>query len=519
MPTVPYHRSIGLLSAVMLAALIGVMTGAFQRFNPTWQPNWLIGMCFLIALEANLIHRLTRRERMSLGERLRFLAPELLVLVILMRLVASLSLPEPSLRVLAERWLYDPISVVEPFFVLYVVIGIIIGVLAHSAAGDIAMLGLFAGDTQAYRSDGGERFAAVLSAERGEALARLSSRFMTGGILLIASLSLEAANIRNLGGSPEPISQQSTVAALIYIIAGFLVQSHARLAMLQSRWALEGATVAPSVARQWGLGAFLIVGSVLAIAALLPRSYGMGLLDALRNTLGVIGYAIAFAGYLITYFFGMLLLLPAYLLSLLMPSSSGAMPIEPAAPPALPPQVPQEAELQPAILFWVCIALLSIFAVGVVQRRHPRLLRHWGIALVRLWRGVVRLFRSMARWVAIASNSVIVQIGGESAPAKSARQRLLLRLGSPSEQIIGYYRDTVERAAQVGITRIRGQTPSEYQQALGSRLPPAASDMAELTNAYIRARYAPLAPQHTDAQHARGPWQRLRRLLRKERSA
>jgi hypothetical protein len=170
MPSVPYHRSIGLLSAVMLAALMGVVTGAFQRFNPTWQPDWLIGMCFLIALEANLIHRLTRRERMSLGERLRFLAPELLVLIILMRLIASLSLPGPGLMMLAERWLYDPVSVIEPFFVLYVVIGIIIGVLAHSAAGDIAMLGLFAGDTQAYRHDGGERFAAVLSTERTEAL-------------------------------------------------------------------------------------------------------------------------------------------------------------------------------------------------------------------------------------------------------------------------------------------------------------------------------------------------------------
>jgi hypothetical protein len=126
--------------------------------------------------------------------------------------------------------------------------------------------------------------------------------------------------------------------------------------------------------------------------------------------------------------------------------------------------------------------------------------------------------RGTARWIAIAGDSVIIQVGGESSAAKSARQRLSLRLGNPSEQIIGYYRDTLDRASQAGISRASGQTPSEYQQALGNRLPPAAPDMADLTNAYIRARYAPSTPQHEDAKQARGPWQRLRRLLRKERT-
>jgi hypothetical protein len=80
-----------------------------------------------------------------------------------------------------------------------------------------------------------------------------------------------------------------------------------------------------------------------------------------------------------------------------------------------------------------------------------------------------------------------------------------------------FYLSTLRRAAARGLGRRASQTPHEYGLQLRAELPAAAADIAQLTEAYIAAAYAPgpLAP--AAAAQARQPWQRLRALLRKRR--
>src|SRR5437867_1732029 len=61
------------LNAVMLAALTATVAGAIGRFVPTWQPGYLVAACFLVAIEAGIVHTIFRAERMWMAELARYL--------------------------------------------------------------------------------------------------------------------------------------------------------------------------------------------------------------------------------------------------------------------------------------------------------------------------------------------------------------------------------------------------------------------------------------------------------------
>jgi hypothetical protein len=63
-----------------------------------------------------------------------------------------------------------------------------------------------------------------------------------------------------------------------------------------------------------------------------------------------------------------------------------------------------------------------------------------------------------------------------------------------------------------------GQTPGEYRAILAERLPETADDIDTLTEAFVRARYAPHPITADDARRARTPFERLRRVLKRSKS-
>jgi hypothetical protein len=514
MPRLTFNRPAALLSAIMLTALIAVAGGAAQRFNPDWDRVPLIVVAFLVTLEAGFVQRAVSARRLSLGERIRYLAPELLLLMVSMRFVASISIPNPHIGETLRAWLYDPLLAIDAMFALYCVIGLAIGYLAHATASDVASLEPQAADEANLRADDHERFAVFLADERAAALRRIGTRFGAGGAILLIALSLEAVNLRQIGGLPESLSFASISAALIYIVSGFLLHSRARLAALQARWQIEGAHVAANVARRWLTSSILLVGGVLAIAALLPHNYGADVLNTLNNALGMIGYGFAIAGYLVTWLFGMLLMLPALLLAFLLPdnnvSASGGI------PPFVPPPVPQsstEQQYQPALLFWVCIAALAILAFHMILQRHPHLVRRLIVAVRRGLRWVIQLCRGTLNWAEMAIGAIQAAWVDSSTQTAAPHVAPAARL-DPRDRVIRYYRSASQAASAAGHPRYSNQTPAEYHQALADQIPEAAPDFTHLTDAYVRVRYSPYPITPVDAHNAKGPWQRLRKLLR-----
>ena len=510
------YRQGVLLSTAALVCLATVVGGTVQRFAPAWQPAPLIVAIGLIALEAGVVHHVYRRERMWTNELVRYLVPELLIMTVIMRVAASLSLGGASVVPSLQRWLYDPLSIFDLPFVLALIVGLLVAVQAHTLMQALRTLEPQEFE-QATLSGESLRLSQIIAHDRAEALRQLSSAFVGGGVIVLLALGLETVNTSQILASGRAISTLSALGALFYLVSGFLLYSQARLALLRTRWRLDGATVSPLVVRRWNRSSWLLVGGVTLAAVFLPRTYGMGLLDTLRAALGIVGYIFAILGYAVIWLFGLLALIPALLLALLGGNGSNAPPprFEVPPQPPLPPAVTHEPSLLPALLFWLCMLLLVIYALMTIVQRHPLLverifnrgpLRRFSTWLKGLW-GDTR------SWATLAATAVRERIRRATAPAMRPG---FIRLGAlaPRDLVRYFYRSTLRRAAASGVARRAGQTPYEFGGDLARAVPEAEQDIAALTESFVAAQYSQRPIDHTTAQRTRGPWQRLRDRLR-----
>jgi hypothetical protein len=508
-----------ILNAFMLTALLAVLAGPIHRFSPTWQPIYLVGAAFLIAIEAGLVHHAFRREHMWIDELLRYILPEIFVMLIVMRVATTLGVGVATLSADAVRWLYDPLSIFDIPFIFAIFAGFLVGALTHAAMRDLFELEPRASEAPSAAPDENQFVAAMNNRDRTIALRRISGRFVFGGVFLLLALGIEAVNVQRVTGPSLPISWLSAVAALVYLISGFVLYSQARLTLLRTRWNMEGATVSDAVGRRWTRTSWLLIAGVAMASALLPRTDRLGLLTTLQQTLGLIGYGLALLGYLLTSLLSLLAILPILLLSLLTGrESGGSMP--PAEPLSALPNMPPPAKLEPnlltALIFWICMLLLAIYAIGLIIQRNPGLLQALTTRGPLSWllRQLSWLWRDTRVWASQASARARTLL---SRPIAIRPARIpALRLGrlAPRELVRYFYRSTLRRAAEGGLPRRAAQTPYEYSATLAQHLPDAQQDIAELTNAFVVAEYSPRPIDDAAAQRARHPWERVRRRLR-----
>jgi hypothetical protein len=316
-----------------------------------------------------------------------------------------------------------------------------------------------------------------------------------------------------------PISRLSAGAALLYLVSGFLLYSQSRLALLRTRWNLEGAVVAEGVPRRWTRVSWLLIAGVASVAALLPRAYGLGLLTTLQRTLGLIGYGIAMLGYLLTSILSLLAILPVLLLSLLTGRGNEGSAPSPALAPQLPEAPPPntfEPNLVTALIFWTCMLLLAVHAAAIIVQRNPGLVRALTTRGPLFWllRQLAWLWRDTRSWAGQATERARALLRRPVAARQVRIPALRLSRLAPRELVRYFYRSTLRRAAESGLPRRAAQTPYEYSATLAQRLPDARQDIAELTDAFVVSEYSPRPIGPADAQRARKPWERMRRRLR-----
>lgn len=511
-----FERQSVVLNAAMLASLAAVVTGAASHFVPGSRPGFLVLACVLVALEASAVHRALREQQLWTNEILRYLVPELVVMFVLMRVATTLSFGTSTLAADLARWLYDPLTIFDEVFALALLAGFLIGLMTHVAMQKFALLAPRSFETGAVPVE--RSLSAAVAEERAGAIRHISSRFISGGVLLLFVLALEAFSVERVLGSVRAISPLSAFGALGYLVSGFLLYSQARLALLRVRWLQEGAHISEGVTRRWNRTSWLIVVGVIVLALLLPRSYGMGLLDTIRALLGVLAYVLILLSYVVLWIFGLVALLPAWLLSLFAPEATGGPP--PAAPQFTPPPVPPAVERSPnlfaAVVFWVCMLLLVSYALWIVTQRHPWLAHNLFSRgpLARLLRWLRLFWRDTSSWAGQAARTLQARLQQPAVRAQRARRLLRLARLAPRDLVRYFYRSTLRRASQHGLPRRPGQTPYEYQEVLRTRLPEAQEDIVVLTDAFVQAQYSPRMVDDTDVRAIRGPWQRVRRRLR-----
>ncbi|HMP41257.1 MAG TPA: DUF4129 domain-containing protein [Roseiflexaceae bacterium] len=511
-----FDRQGAILTALILTAFTTVLFSAVHRFAPFWQQEPLIIICLIVALEAGFVHYVTRQERLSAGEFVRYLVPEILILAVLSRIAATISLAPVDLGVLLRSWLFDPLSILDGIFLGCFVVGLFVGLMTHLMMRDLHDLMPVPGENAPSSLEGHRRYAAVIAADRAEALARIGRRFGMGGILLLIALAAEVANIEEISGPSLRVSLNSTIGTIAYLLCGFLLYSQARLVVLQTRWEHEGAHVSQLVQRRWTRTSLLITILALTLAAVLPRNYGMGFLETLRAILGMIGYVIAMIGYLLLWLFSMLISLPAWLLSLLLPEGGmPAMPTPPPPPPPPPALAEQEPRLLAAIIFWICILLLIGYATSIFLQRHPGLLQRlleisWLNRLIA-WFGV--LWRDTSGWAQMGFTA-FQQFMAQPVPMPGSATRRRPRGRGPRDLIRYLYQSLLDHAARYGAARHAGQTPAEYRATLADRMPEVQPEIDGLTEAFMTARYSRKPLDKRDLADARRLWVRLRRALR-----
>jgi hypothetical protein len=517
-----------LLVALMLASLVAVGAGLSQRLFPDLRPGALIGACFLIALEVGIVHYTAQRDRTWLLERFHFIVAEAMVLLVLMRIVATLTLGLETLGADLQRWLLSPLATLDRTFFVCLLVALIVIWLARDMIQSLHALAPQPFEQQTGDDNLSRTAASSLNQERGVNFQRIKSYFVGGGVAMLFAIALQVVDVKRLAAPPLAMSPLTALAGLVYLACGFLLYSQARLSLLQARWRQDGALVDARIARIWNRSSVLLVVTIAVAALLLPRTYGMGLLDTFgliaSYVLWLLSLLLFGVASLILGLIGLILAIPAFLLYWL--GLQGEVNPFPAEPLVLPPEPPAPVDsapesIIPSLIFWACILILSGYALWTVVQRHP-LAQH---LVARLKSGVLgRVARRLAMlWQRVQHQAQQVSrtLNRQTRHPDEQRMRPAIRLRTlaPRELVRYFYLATLHRAALRGLGRRSSQTPYEYRNTLTEQFPEARDDLTDLTESFIVATYSPRLTTSADAEHARSAWQRLRRYLRLRRAA
>jgi hypothetical protein len=331
------------------------------------------------------------------------------------------------------------------------------------------------------------------------------------------TLAQDARGILKFGFGYLGIPSDVLAGLLCYFLAGLLLLSDARLAVLRGRWYNEGVTIASPVTRRWHLTGLLVLLMVAALALLLPLGSTGWLGQALEWLIALVMRLLMAIFFLIS----LLIALLAYLSQLLF----GKPADQPARAPAVPSlDIPTQAEAARRLPDWLGGAALWIVA-GLVAgyllisylRASGRLQGSGGAWLVRLrlwWRARRARFGHAVQASAAALRArwrARRRVSPMQASARRVRPGDLL----PRERVRYLYLQALGRAAERGLERPPHRTPLEFARDLETLLPEAGDDVHALTEAFVDARYTPREIPPAEAQNAQTAWQRLMEALRK----
>ncbi len=476
-----------LLVSLLVGAVVVSLTDLLGRILPGWDGRYLVAFCMLTALEAAATYHLIDRSLLRISGAWRVRAIEGVLLFLLLQIAANLA--EGRANPLAGIPRFDgPIAFGMGLVALS-------WLAATATARDFDRLGEPVERSREYVSP----------------FELLASRFFAGAAVLVLAAGLALVDPRQLLNPSRAAVPGPLLNVLAYFLLGMVLLGQVQYAVLRERWREQRLAVAPNLGGRWLRYSLAFLALVVLLAAILPTSYTVGLLDLLRAALGVVLYVLYILGLAIVFPF-------AWLLSLIRGDAGDATApaFEPPPLPAPPPAAAggDWAGLSRSLLFWIVVGIILVYLVRVYLVQHPAVLR--GLRRFRLFRLLASLWaalRGRARRYAAA----IAARRPRRAPRQAApglRRPFRLGTTTPREQVISYYLRLLHRADRQGFPRERRQTPAEYQSALVPRLPEVADDLAGLTGAFVEARYSRHEVTPDEAGRARAAWRRLQTALR-----
>jgi hypothetical protein len=329
-------------------------------------------------------------------------------------------------------------------------------------------------------------------------------------VLLAAGARLGMADRGFFAIARQNIDPSVISAVIVYFFCGLVLISQGQLAVLRSRWTLDKVPANNAILRTWPWYVFALIAVIGVLSSLLPFG-GTFRLSQVLSTLIAFIYVVVFA------IFRLLSLLFFFLFSLLPGGSGEEIPRE--MPRFQPPPIVETTEPPSEVfqyvggaLFWVMTALLLGYAAYIYfsgKGMHIGWLKRFWQMLKTRWQQVWHSYRE---WQT-------TRIGPEEEVTTSGthgwRRRLWSRFRQgnldPDQQVRYYYLSALEQAEESGIGRTSSETPLRY----GPRLAGAIDDddarqgIRDLTDAFVRVRYASQPTASSTLPHLKQIWHRL----------
>jgi hypothetical protein len=529
---------IGCLNIALLSMLLRLYPGLASGYAQT-----VIGLSLLAVLLACATTTWLAQPGKRHLRRPIYRLAEFLFLLLMARLLVWLTLDGfPSITQLLYRPLEGLLD--GPFIFAAIVISLS-WLFAGELTADLLRLALQPDELFAIEEDRIGELIRTSNSDRPAILQRLVSRWVAGGILLVliaASVRLERPAVGFLAITRQNIDPMIIAAVIIYFLAGLLLISQGQLAILRTRWLLDRVPTSEQVLGQWPLYVIGLLLGIGLLAALLPFG-GTFYLAQILSAIVTFFFNAIFG--IFRFFMGLLLLLIAAL--------SGEAPEAPPEAPPPPPPAPMipEAAAQAAglpewaggALFWVVMALFLSYAAYIYLSdkgvQFTWLRAFWQLLRAR-WRA---LFGSYQQWQQTRlRRQASTTVDPEGSPGRRASRRRGWRHLDPSQQVRYFYLTMVERAAASGVARAAGETPAQYairlrdflmvsaaaspaepdestEGATASEASPltaeqsqsthGSAEVSELTNAFMRIRYARQVATAPEASALATIWQKI----------
>ena len=500
-----------LLITVMIMCLAISVVNLVRLIDPTWNGTYLLIAILLVTVEAIYSYRILQRYPSWRVSRLRFRLAEACMLLIILKLLNFANTPWPRLKAQLQATWQDPTVLFNLEFTVMLFLAAIAWNLSTQTIADFEAL---------YDPFTDSRFT----------LNRLTHRFLWGGVALVLfsglSQTIIVSGVNSLLDLSRPSLGGIIVNVLIYFMLGFVLISQVNLTRLTIRWHLQDISLKPDLIRNWTRYGLIFLGLLTVLAFLLPTHYTMGFLEIAGRVVGLIIQAIIMVYYLIFF----LLILLANLLYRLF---GGAAPVQPDLEPSAPSQPPKVApppapwpwwEFLQSLVFWLVALVFLIYMAKLYLEDRPELVkqlkRFKPIALV--WAGLVQLWRSFTRWARQTLELLPKQVklfepGLERAAPNQLRHWFSRRNMEPRQRILAYYLNVLRRAEKVGTARQAHQTPYEYEPELRQTIPDVQTEVEEMTDIFVRARYSQEIFDQPQAALVKQQWQRIRRALGQKR--
>ncbi len=530
---------ITLEEVVRPAAIAGMLTCiaiALSQFVSTISLNWpgrfFVILVFLVSLESIHAQRLLSRRNVSEKDQARFRFVEWVVILMIVRLGVYLGRGWGALVADLSRWSDDLMAFLDPGFLSNAVLVAIFWAAAMSLSAAFQELEAAPIERMPSVTDPDFYLRSTMPhhglTDRRSRLNRIVNVFFAGGVAILLLAGLSQVDVRNLvllepqGGSGVVLN------ALAYFLIGLLLTSHAQYTILKATWDLQGVPTQGSIGQRWlllAIGFLLLVGLV---AALLPVSYSVGILDAGSMAVQWVGYAILQFVFLIVLIVTTVL---GWFAGLFI--SNEAIVRETPAPAATPPPPPPVQGVEGS-LAWLEVLRTLVFwgvLIGVVVYSLFHFVGdRWGIvraiSMTRLFGWLARAWRAVRRSAAKAIIHTRENLARRWADARARAPKVRpwrfvsLRGMSPRERVRYYYLSTLHRGAQQGIVRPPSMTPLEYQDQLVQAIPELSREVRALSLAFIEARYTEHAIDNEEVGAAETVWRAIKRaLLARRRSS